>query len=433
MTDKPSATSLALKAYHYWRVSGTGALLTRIGSYLRTRNSRNRPRGRPTELSGVATVLNERFKALQPIPAFRVPADRRRITIITDSISRGSLFGGVGTALMLGALAAQRVGGSLRIITRDEPADSGALGPLLKVNGIEFDQPTEFHFLPADTSDQLQIHDGDRFITTSWWTTTAAQHLPKSAQFYLLQEDERMFYPAGDDAVRCASIMADPQIRPIVNSRLLYDHLAREFPDFEQRGSFFEPAFPSSHFYLEDRAPASKRTLFFYARPNNPRNLFYLGCEVLRRAVESGLLPPDRWKLLLCGKDIPRLGFTPAIEVEYAENLSWDAYSATVRKCDVGLSLMSTPHPSYPPLDLAASGAIVVTSSWGPKTDLGRYSENILMAPPEPGALVAALGAAVRRAEDQQERRTRYERNGLERDWTRALAGAVDRIEHSYR
>jgi hypothetical protein len=432
MTSKSGPATLALKAYHYWRVGGTKALAARVQGYFRARASRNGRAVQPADISGVSGVLANRFQALQPISAFRVPMDGRRLTIITDSISRGSLFGGVGTALVLGALTAQRVGARLRIVTRDEPAAPGALGPLLKLNGISFDQTTEFQFLPTDSKDQLQIHDGDRFITTSWWTTAAAERLPREAQFYLLQEDERMFYPAGDDTVRCEAILADPQIRPIINSQLLFDHLQRDLPDLASRGSFFEPAFPSNHYHWADHPTGGKRTLFFYARPGNPRNLFYLGCEVLRRAVETGLLPADRWKLVLCGKDIPRVGFTPAIEIEYAENLRWDEYAAMVRSSDVGLSLMLTPHPSYPPLDLAASGAAVVSSSYGLKTDLSRYSENIILAPPEPDALVQALGAAVRLAEDLPTRRANYDRNGLERDWTQALSGAVDRIARTY-
>lgn len=433
MTQEQSAKTLAMKAYHYWRVAGTKELLVRARAYLHARAVRGGQEPTSASAHDVASVLSSRFKALTPIPVFHTAPEGRRITVITDSISKGSLFGGVGTSLLLAALVAQRARATFRIVTRDAASDARGLGSLLKVNGVDFDRPTELRFMPPDTRDQLPIHSADRFITTSWWTTVAAQRIPWNAQFYLLQEDERLFYPAGDDTLRCTAVMTDQRIRPIVNSKLLYDHLCSEFPDLATRGSYFEPAFPRGNFHWQQKTTDEKRTLFFYARPNNPRNLFYLGCEVLRRAVEQGLLPPNRWRLVLCGKNIPRLEFAPPIEVEYAENMTWDEYAEKVRSSDVGLSLMLTPHPSYPPLDLAASGAVVVTTACGQKTNLDRYSENILVAKPEVGALTDALREAVCRAENETERRERYERNALERDWTHALAGTVDRIEASYR
>lgn len=424
--------SLPRKAYYYWRAAGTVATGKRIIQYLRVRAAMA-PVARPADLPipGIDTVIEERFRALTPLSTFSTETSGPRVTIVTDSISRGSLFGGVGTALMLGALAAQRLGGTLRIVTRTEAADAAALKPLLEINGIRFDRRTEFCFLPPESRDQLSVHALDRFITTSWWTTTAAGRLPKGSIFYLLQEDERMFYPAGDDLLRCERVMSDPSVPLLVNSKLLFDHLVQSIPDMAARGAYFEPAFPRTQFYREPRAEGTKRTLMFYARPNNPRNLFYLGCEVLRRALEEGIIDPDAWRLVLCGRDIPRLTFNPSIEVSYAENLRWDEYARIVRGSDLGLSLMLTPHPSYPPLDLAAAGAVVVTNTWGTKTDLRAYSENILVAPPDADHLVEALRRATEIVSNEALRTALYEASGLQRDWSEALRPMVDRVAGS--
>lgn len=432
-TNRSRALTLATKAYHYWRTAGTRALIRRVSEFRRAHAHRQGiVAAREAAVPSVAAMLDNRFRSLRPISVFDEEPSGRRITIITDSISKGSLFGGVGTALMLGALAAQRAKATLRIVTREEVADASALAPLLRLNGIAFDRPTDFRFLPSATADQLPVHSHDRFITTSWWTTEAARRLPSEQQFYLIQEDERMFYPQGDDLVRCQMVISDPHRRLIVNSKLLFEHLGASLGGLEDRGSYFEPAFPSSHFYLEEKDVRAKRVLFFYARPNNPRNLFYLGSEVLRRAVEDGTISPEKWRLVLCGKDIPRIEFSPAIETEYLENLQWGEYAAAVRKSDIGLSLMLTPHPSYPPLDLAASGAVVVTSTYLSKRSLGQYSENIIAADPDPEALLAALREATARVQDSALQRQRYEAAGMHRDWNEALAAPVDRIERSF-
>ena len=63
---------------------------------------------------------------------------------------------------------------------------------------------------------------------------------------------------------------------------------------------------------------------------------------------------------------------------------------------DLGLCLMDTPHPSYPPLDLAASGAVVVTNTHGSKKSLEEWSRNIIAAPPSVSALIDALRDGVK-------------------------------------
>jgi hypothetical protein len=92
---------------------------------------------------------------------------------------------------------------------------------------------------------------------------------------------------------------------------------------------------------------------------------------------------------------------------------------------DVGLSLMYTPHPSYPPLDLAASGAVVVTNRYGVKEDLTRYSENILCAELQVDALVDRLRDAVRLVGDEETRTQNYLRSRIQRRWDVALRDCV--------
>jgi hypothetical protein len=54
---------------------------------------------------------------------------------------------------------------------------------------------------------------------------------------------------------------------------------------------------------------------------------------------------------------------------------------------------MYSPHPSHPPIEMAASGVRVVTNRFGPK-DLSLLSPAILSAPPTVPALVQALRRA---------------------------------------
>ena len=387
---------------------------------------------RDREPVGAQALLPRRFPDAAALPVRRGPAvDGGRLTVITDSISAGLLYGGVGTAMILGALMAQRTGSALRFVTRREAPQPANLDHVLAAYGIALDRPPTFEFVSAHAGGPpIEVCDGERFITTSWWTTAGAlQSLPARSILYLLQEDERMFYPFGDERLLCERTLARRDIRYLVNTQLLFDHLVGSgLPHLIDHGDWFEPAFPHEIFHPRPRPAGSKRRLLFYARPYNLRNLFHLGVEAIDRALAEGVLDPDTWELVLVGRDIPNIVFSRPIGAVRREHLSWTAYADVVGTVDLGLCLMYTPHPSYPPLDLAASGAVVVTNRHGVKQDLDRYSRNILCADPEPAALVDALGRGIALVADTEQRERHRRDSPLGSSWQSALIPSIDRV-----
>jgi O-antigen biosynthesis protein len=378
--------------------------------------------GHSHEPLDVDALLTAEFINSRPLETHLIPTPKtNRLSVITDSINAGSLFGGVGTALILGALICKRTGWQLRIITRTEPADSSNLQKLLKLFNINLDSEVVFtHASIHDRKCSVDIFQGEQFLTTSWWTTySALTHVPSASIIYLLQEDERMFYPAGDTQLRCANTMANEDIRIIINSELLHQHLAKDFPAIKQRAQFFEPAFPKDLYHPSKNGKSSHK-LFFYARPKNPRNLFYLGLEVLNAAATQGIIPDD-WEIIMVGASIAPLTLANGHKTIALKNLGWDEYAELIGTIDVALSLMYTPHPSYPPLDLAASGAVVVTNSCLNKQDLSVYSENIITCPPTVADLVQGLKAAIKLAQDTKQREDNLNRNQLNASWSDTL------------
>ena len=63
-----------------------------------------------------------------PLATFPETAAPRRLTLVTDSINAGHLFGGVGTAVVLAALLAKRLDVPLRVVTRIEPPEPRNFG-----------------------------------------------------------------------------------------------------------------------------------------------------------------------------------------------------------------------------------------------------------------------------------------------------------------
>lgn len=331
----------------------------------------------------------------------------RRLNMVTDSINSESLFGGVASAVILAALWANRIGLPLRVVTRQRPPQIGGLLDLLKMNGIELHTPPECVFIPQEFGDSLEVNRDDLYFTTSWWSTASTLGaVPASRITYILQEDERMFYPSGDEQLMAQAVMNNPDIRVVINTAGLLEQLrATGIDNLRSTGISFEPSFALYSHDSRQETPQRKRNLFFYARAGNPRNLYRLGLLSLDRAIQEGVIDTNKWAIHFAGSRIPRIQFCDGSVPEYHEELPWRAYRDLLTTMDLGLSLMATPHPSYPPLDLAASGAVVVTNTWPGKQDLTLLSDLIFEAPPTIEGLMEGLAQGVKAAEAEVPRR----------------------------
>ena len=383
------------------------------------------------EMPDARELLRLHNAAWTALPLKGMPRrERARISVVTDSINTGSLYGGVGTAFILAVLLARRLDTSLRIVTRREAAEPANFTTVLQTHGIPWKQPTEFAFAPIPATEALETLPDEIFLTTSWWST--ASLLPTAGAdriLYLLQEDERLFYPAGDQHLRASETLAAPGLRCMVNSRALLEHLAGSgLPQIATRGIAFEPAFPWAAYHPEywGEGERERPRFLFYARPNNLRNLYWRGLEAICAALEAGILDASRWEIRFVGRDLDPIRLPGGVTPIIGQNLPWPEYAAWVRQTDLGLALMYTPHSSYPPLDLAAGGAAVVTNRFSGKTDLTRLAPNIIMADPGIDVLLEGLRQGAALALDRPRRQRNYDAGALPRDWASTLAPVLD-------
>jgi O-antigen biosynthesis protein len=437
--DASTMTDLIEKVLRYRRVHGTRKLFGEVATRLSRRVQSpagpatvppQQPIVEDSRWISARELVTRRVPQCSALRVFSVPAPATpRVSLVTDSINRGSLYGGVGTAIILACLIAQARGATLRLVTRTERAQPSNLAGVLSTYGLRLDQEVEFAFAHFDDTTEIDAHEGELFLTTSWWTTAATMaSVPHESILYLLQEDERMFYPHGDDHLLCSQVLGDARLRFAVNSRLLFDHLvASGLKNVGQNGVAFEPAFPPEVFSRRAVAGGKRRTLAFYARPHNARNLFYFGLELLETAIVRGIVRLDEWDIVLLGKDIPKVRLDGgSYAPQRLENLSWGEYAAFAGTVDLGLCLMYTPHPSYPPFDLSASGAVVVTNRFGIKQDLASYSRNILCGDLELESMLDTLQRGVQLACDEVTRAEHYRANELSSDWKQSLAPVLE-------
>ena len=388
-----------------------------------------KPSGMPL-VPTVDEVVAKSFPDTQAFPVFTISmTDRPRVTMVTDSVNADSLYGGIGTGLVLSALLAKRLGADLRLLPRPDVNATDRVAPVLSSSGIDWNGDIGFTCSPlGQQGRQVDVTAQDRFVTTSWWTTRAMlRSVGLSRLVYLLQDDERMFYPHGDQRLRCAELLNEPELRMVVNSRMLFDHLAATgVTDLARRASWFEPAFPSAEHDIKDHA-GGRLNFFFYARPNHARNLYVRGIEAIGLAIEEGHLDPQCWTVHFIGGGGP-VALPRGVQPVVIPAMPRSEYVALTRRMDAGLCLMYTPHPSYPPLDLAMAGSVVVTNRYGGKASMAGYSDNILCVEPDTASLAQAIGSAIALASDRPRRRANYQASRINRDWSPALDPVLERL-----
>lgn len=383
----------------------------------------------------LADLCEQHRPAMASISVFNRPDTRPRLNVVTDSVGPSSLFGGVATALILGTQLANRMGAILRLITLSEPPDARVLNDVLSPNELKLDGPFETIHMPRDSVMSFPFGAEDIFLTTSWWSTHAVlRAIEVTKVIYLLQEDERMFYGYGDQRLLCSETLEHHELTTVVNTQLLYTHLTtgeQAIRGLSTRALWFEPAFVGGSEAVVNEG-ARKRRLLFYSRPKNLRNLFWRGSEAICQAIERGVLEPDAWEFYFVGKDTPKFSLPRGATSHVVEGMNWSQYQRFVGTMDAALVLMDTPHPSYPPLDMAASGVAVLTNRHGIKTDLSAYSKNIIMADLAVPSLLEGLGELALLANQPELRNSNRASDGICRSWAATLSGVVDQLAERF-
>lgn len=336
-----------------------------------------------------------------------------RINVLLPSLRLKHMSGGPNTALLLAALLAEK-GEWVRLIACDAPAEGEEAALFPHMDGLLQRPVARDRIELVDAFDRTRptaIGINDLFFATAWWTAQIAKYAVRKTVcktfIYLIQDFEPILHEGSTFQARALETYGLPHI-PVINTRLLLDHLARESagcyadPKFSANALWFEPALDRSYYFpdLGQSGQSGKKTLLFYARPTVARrNLFEIGVVALRQAVASGFIDKDNWEVWAMGEKLAPVALGNGVFLNPLPWMSFDAYAERVRTADLLLSLMLSPHPSYPPLEMAASGKLVVTNSFSVKTAerMRAFSPNIIVAEPTAESVAAALENAAGR------------------------------------
>jgi glycosyltransferase involved in cell wall biosynthesis len=241
----------------------------------------------------------------------------------------------------------------------------GRTDPALSAEKISASFPKLSGF-PVDNFqkyDQVgKLEATDAALASLWATSYFLLRFNQTKRkFYFLQDYEPLFYPAGSIFGQIEAsyrfgfygIANTPTIRQIYEEQ--YGGEAYSFYPCVDTDIFF----PGADVHSNENRNEPWR-LFFYGRPGHPRNGFELGAQALR-ILKKRL--GKRLEVFSAG-DV----WTPEHYDLHGvvENLGLLEYRQTAdlyRTCHAGLVMMFTRHPSYLPLELMASGSLVVTNT----------------------------------------------------------------------
>ena len=423
------------------------ALMTRVPPVRRLARSLHESfaaeRAFEVDLPELTPIAARRDEAAGRVPADGVPAAHDggrsgadapplRLNLLLPGASPRHVFGGAATALAL--FEALHRGEQRRILVTDE-------------RELESVDPRRFAGWEVVTLDSLQrggpasgaapvlipmaerggrtlpIHANDRFMATAWWTAHHARALARWQKqafglvrtrpfIYLIQDYEPGFYPwSARFALADQTYGFGEEAVAVFNTLGLRRYVAARHAAFAQE-FVFEPVLNAELAgCLADAASEAspgisprQRRILIYGRPSVPRNAFALIVQGLRQWVAADPAASG-WSVVSLGEahpDVP-LGAPPGalrpVVIASRGKVGLPEYAALMRESAIGIGLMLSPHPSYPPLEMAAFGMRVLTNRFEGKA-LGEQHPNIHDLPePTPQAIAAGLSALVSRFE----------------------------------
>jgi glycosyltransferase involved in cell wall biosynthesis/SAM-dependent methyltransferase len=247
-------------------------------------------------------------------------------------------------------------------------------------------------FILSSPKDVSSLPSADAGIITLWTTAYFGLRYQRCRRmFYFIQDYEPAFYRAG-----AANALAQATYRfgfygitNTISLRLTYE------AEYNGKGFHFNPCVDTAVFHPPDRELPTRRRwqVFCYARPHHPRNAFDLVSAAMRQ-LKARL--GEAVSIVTAGADFDVAAQGLAGIVENRGVLSYEQTAELYRASDAGVALMFSRHPSYIPLELMASGCLVVTNRNHWTEWLLQHEHNCLLTEPSATCLAETIERGLR-------------------------------------
>ncbi len=328
-------------------------------------------------LSGVHEVVE-----IFPLFASSTPEKGARINIVLPALSEEHVFGGIATALRFFKNILPNYN-SARIIVSDESYTSPSKTEFYSdwpIYLIGEDEVSDYSIVVCGDryEKQLKVKKDDYFIATAWWTAynifqllewqEKQYNIKGRRMVYLIQDFEPCFYAWSSRFALADSTYRHPE-RTIAmfNTHFLAEYFKNNSYVFNS--SFvFEPKINSTlREYRQNNSTVKRdKIILVYGRPTIERNAFSIIVDGLYKWSEQYPLAAQ-WTVISAGEAHPDICLANAVQLKSLGKLSLERYAYFLNKTAIGVSLMISPHPSYPPLEMVYFGATVITNRFDNK------------------------------------------------------------------
>jgi O-antigen biosynthesis protein len=323
-----------------------------------------------------------------PFSVIRRNEEGVRFNLLVPTIDPKQIYGGITTAIaVFNQIRKANPEAHFRVLVTDSGVDAKEVASLFE--GFDFQtlgSETQSGNSVVDCCNRirrpLELISGDIFIATAWWTALNAYRLQDEQQklfkssnkiVYLIQDYEPGFYGwstkyqlakatyyLGD---RTLAIFNSEELANFMNQRFHFPH------------SMVLPYTPNPKIDRSLSHEKREPIILFYSRISAARNCFDLGIDGLALWRRRN---PDKahWRICCIGEAFDPPLAASLINYEITGKMSLDEYASLLSRASVGLSLMISPHPSYPPLEMAFAGMETISNKYENK-DLTYRSERI--------------------------------------------------------
>jgi hypothetical protein len=352
------------------------------------------------------------FNLTNLIPVLDSETESPRLNVLLPSLSASRAFGGLATQVDVPLRVFERrlvgLGWELRFICTGAapPPEDNIVNQYLE--RCNFDSARVACHYDSGLGAPVPVARDDLFMGSLWYNMSWALPLmrfqqaqfggPKRPYISMIQDYEAGFHPwSSAYLLAIASYDNEWPKRIIFNSTELAAFYKARGHAFEESCTF-EPILNAA---LREAlsAPSSltkEPRILFYGRPESRRNCFFLAKRALELWAER-YENARAWRVVSVGATYPPFALPGGTPVDVLGKLTLAQYANELRRAAVGLSLMASPHPSYPPLEMAHFGALTICNNFECK-DMTAWHENLSpVAVPDPEQLAEALTVACRR------------------------------------
>ena len=311
-----------------------------------------------------------------------------RFNLILPTLRKTRVFAGISSALSFFQSITQGNDNCRIIIIGDEQYDTKMTYP---VPGYKHNVLAKKQLLFAHDSNKVDIGINDIFIFTSWKTAFSFEpiitwqknkfKIPNRKAIYLIQDFEPGFFSWSSEYVLAESTYSDNpnDIIAVFNSEELYNYFKENNYKFSF-SYYFKPA-------LNDRLKKKlldrdltkqttrKKRILIYGRPSEDRNAF----EIIRYSLScwSKQYPNAKdWEIISLGEGFSDIDLQNNRIISKGK-VTLDEYAEYMFSAYAAVSLMVSPHPSYPPLEMSTFGVRTITNKFVGK-DLSSFNHNII-------------------------------------------------------